>query len=367
MLIENQSEPAILIVDDQEQNVRLLEQLLARSGYQRVFSTRDSREAAALCKQLQPDILLLDLHMPHRDGYAVLEELKSDLPADVFLPVLVLTADSLPAAKQRALSLGATDFLHKPFDAVEVVLRIRNLLRTRFLHADLRNHNRTLGEKVEERTRDLQHVQVEMLERLANASEARDDDTGEHTQRVGALSAALGARCGWPLAQIDEIRRAASLHDIGKIGIPDRILLKPARLDPDEFQTMKSHTTVGAKILAGSRFATLRLAEEIAEFHHERWDGSGYSGLAADEIPLSARIVAIADVFDVLTHSRPYKQAWPAAEALAVIAREKGKHFDPRLADQFAKLIASVDLQALAAAVANPEPETVSSAIADLV
>jgi len=356
VLTESKHEPRILIVDDQAPNVRLLEQVLSRAGYTRFWSTQDSREALPMCRRLHPDIILLDLQMPHMDGYAVLEELKAFLPADVFLPVLVLTADALPGAKQRALSLGATDFVSKPFDAVEVVLRIRNLLRTRFLHLELTEHNRSLSEKVRERTEEVHRAQVEMLEHLAAASETRDDDTGQHTQRVGALAAALGRRAGWPEDRLDEIRRAAALHDIGKIGIPDRILLKPGRLDPDEFETMKTHTAVGARILSGSRFPTLRLAEEIARYHHERWDGRGYYSAVAEQIPLSARIVAIADVFDVLTHSRPYKEAWPVEDALALIRCERGCHFDPTLVDLFMELICTLDLSALATAVSIESP-----------
>src|ERR1041385_3845294 len=194
MLVERGQEPVILIVDNQEANTRLLEQLLQRAGYKRYFSVQDSRNVIRLYKELQPDIILLDLHMPHLDGYEVLGELRACLSPDVFLPILVLTADALPAAKQKALSLGATDFVNKPFDAAEVILRIRNLLRTRFLHVELRGHNRLLGAKVRQRTQELEDAQVEMLERLAAASDSRDDDTGEHTQRVGALSAALGCR-----------------------------------------------------------------------------------------------------------------------------------------------------------------------------
>jgi putative two-component system response regulator len=361
MLVPDKREPRILIVDDQEPNVRLLEQLMKRSGYSQYFSTRDSRETLPMCQAIDPDILLLDLHMPHLDGYAVLAELQSFLGADTFLPVLVLTADGFPAAKQKALSLGATDFVSKPFDTIEVILRIRNLLRMRFLHLELSDHNRSLGEKVRERTKEVHQAQFEMLSRLATASESRDDDTGEHTKRVGMLAAELGRRTGWPEERLEEIRRAASLHDIGKISIPDRILLKPGRLDPEEFETMKTHAAAGARILSGSRFPLLHLAEEIAHYHHERWDGGGYYSIAGDEIPMAARIVAIADVFDVLTHSRPYKKAWALEDAIALIRKESGSHFDPHLASEFLKMVSSSDLNALSFAIAEePAPVTAS-------
>ena len=351
MLIEPGKEPCILIVDDQDANVRLLEQMLGRAGYHNCLSILDSREALRVWEQLQPDIVLLDLHMPHLDGFGVMEQLKARLPEEGYLPILVLTADSLPATKKRALSSGATDFLAKPFDAVEVVLRIRNLLQTRFLHLALQNENQTLGKKVAERTHDLEEAEIEMLERLAVASESRDDNTGEHTQRVGKLAAALGLGAGWPEDKLDQIRRAAALHDIGKIAIPDRILLKPGKLTPEEFKIMKTHCELGAKTLAGSRFPIVQLAEQIAHYHHEKWNGSGYYGLAGAAIPLAARIVALADVFDVLTHERPYKQAWPVEDALARIEQDSGSHFDPQLVPHFLQLASSSDIVALGTAL----------------
>ena len=351
MLIEPRKEPCILIVDDQDANVRLLEQMLNRAGYHNCLSALDSRDVLRMWEQLQPDIILLDLHMPHLDGFGLMEQLKARLPEEAYLPILVVTADSLPATKKKALSSGATDFLAKPFDAVEMVLRIRNLLETRFLHLALQHENQSLGQKVVEKTQDLEEAQIEMLERLAAASESRDDDTGEHTQRVGRLAAALGLRSGWPEDKLDQIRRAAALHDIGKIAIPDRILLKPGKLTPEEFEIMKTHAEIGAKTLADSRFPVVQLAEQIAHYHHEKWDGSGYYGLAGAAIPLAARIVALADVFDVLTHARPYKQAWLAENALARIEQDSGSHFDPQLVPPFIQLASSSDIVALATAL----------------
>lgn len=177
----------------------------------------------------------------------------------------------------------------------------------------------------------LEEAQIEMLERLALASELRDDDTGEHTRRVGELSARIARLAGWPEAELDLVRRAAALHDIGKIGIPDRVLLKPGKLTPEEFELIKTHTALGSRMLAGSRFRVIQLAEQVAQYHHEKWNGTGYLGLSGEAIPLVARIVALADVFDVLTHARPYKAAWPVAEALTFIERESARHFDPSL------------------------------------
>jgi putative two-component system response regulator len=334
----------LLIVDDQEANVLVLERLLRRSGYTAIASTTDPRQACALVAGHQPDLVLLDLHMPYLDGFAVLEQLGGVNPPDAYLPILVLTADITPAAKQRALSLGAKDFLTKPFDATEVLLRIGNLLHTRALHLHLRRENGTLEEQVRARTQELEAAELETLERLARTAEYRDDDTGEHTRRVGDLAGALARAVGLPADEALLIARAAPLHDVGKIGIPDGILLKPGRLTDEERTHMQTHTSIGARLLAGSRFPLLRLAEEIALTHHERWDGSGYPcGLAEAAIPLAGRIVAVVDVFDALTHERPYKRAWGVDEALAELARHAGRQFDPQLVRIFLQMQRSVD------------------------
>ncbi len=341
----------ILIVDDQEANVRLLQRFLGPAGYVNLKSVTDSRTVLDVYLEFQPDLILLDLHMPHLDGLAVMTLLKPLIPADAYLPILVLTADVLAETKQKALSTGAKDFLTKPFDGTEVLLRIHNLLETRFLYIELHHYSETLETKVRERTRQLEEAQGEMLERLALASESRDNDTGKHTQRVGELAAALARAAGVPEERCALIRRAATLHDIGKIGIPDGILLKPGKLTPEEFEHMKIHTKIGAGILGRSHFPMLQMAEEIALYHHERWDGSGYYGIAGEAIPLPARIVTVADVFDVLTHSRPYKEAWTVEEALDEIEKQKGRMFDPRLAELFLRDEWRSDLLSLSEAI----------------
>jgi putative two-component system response regulator len=253
--------------------------------------------------------------------------------------VLVLTADVTQATRQRALTAGARDFLSKPFDPVEVRLRIGNLLETRRLQLDLLSQNRGLEENVRARTADLERARLELLERLALAAEYRDDNTQEHAQRVGRTVALLARVMGLPDADTEVLRRAAPLHDIGKIGIPDAVLLKRASLTDEEFNLMKTHTRIGAEILSGSEFAILNHAETIAGAHHERWDGRGYpSGRAGEEIPLAARLVAVADVFDALAHERPYKEAWAVPLAVEEIARLAGTHFDPDVAQAFARL-----------------------------
>jgi putative two-component system response regulator len=276
--------------------------------------------------------------MPHMDGFAVLDQL-NDLVEASYLPILMLTGDMAPEARREALARGAKDFLNKPFHSDEALLRIRTLLETRFLYLEIQSQNQMLEAKVRERTRELESAQIEIMERLAKAAEYRDDTTGQHTERVGQMAALLAREIELPDPMVSLIRRAAPLHDVGKIGVPDTILLKLGKLTDDEFERVKTHTAIGARILSGSRFSLLRLAEEIAFSHHEHWDGSGYEGLSGDAIPLCGRIVGIADVFDALTQKRPYKAAWPVDDAIAEIQRQRGRHFDPSLVDAFLTVI----------------------------
>jgi putative two-component system response regulator len=328
--------PHILIVDDHMPNIQLLESLLRRSGYPNIWSTTDSRDVECLCQDIQPDLILLDLLMPYLDGFAILKQVRALQAAESYIPILVLTADATLAAKQTALELGATDFLTKPFEVGEVRLRTRNLLETRRLYLLQQDQNHLLERRVRERTRDLEDAQIEIVERLARAAEQRDDITGSHIQRVAKLAGSLARALGLPEAEAELIQRAAPLHDIGKIGIPDHILLKPGKLTPHEFTEMQKHTTIGAGILSGSRHPLLQYAEVIALTHHERWNGSGYpQGLQGETIPLAGRIVAIVDTFDAMITERPYKTAWPVKRALAEIAQLSGQHFDPEVVAAF--------------------------------
>jgi putative two-component system response regulator len=336
--VKLQQHAKILIIDDEPANVRLLERLLQQEGFASLETATDPRQALPLYTEFKPDLILLDLHMPHLDGFAVMNQLRPRIPEGEFLPILVLTADVATEAKLQALSMGAVDFLTKPLDHAEVRLRIRNLLQTRFLYKEVQHQKSILEDKVRERTADLERAQLEALERLALAAEFRDDETGQHTQRVGVRSAMLAKAMGLSPDLVEQIRRAAPLHDVGKIGIPDAILRKPGKLTPEEFELMKTHTTIGAKILSGSGSPLLQMAEEIALTHHERWDGTGYSGLSGETIPLTGRIVALADVFDALTNDRIYRQAVPLEEALAEIERQRGGHFDPRMVDAFLRI-----------------------------
>jgi putative two-component system response regulator len=329
----------LLIVDDEPANTTLLSAFLARWGYCDVTATTNSADALDLCEQLDPDLLFLDLHMPAPSGFDVLRALEERLHAPVPLPVIVLTADVTSVSKREVLALGARDFLTKPFDPEEVRLRSRNLLEMRLLQRDQSRYAAELEEGVRERTRHLEQARLEVLQRLALAAEYRDDDTGEHTVRVAHTSARLAEALGLSSVEVGEIALAAPLHDIGKIALPDSILLKPGSLTHEEYELMKRHVQVGADILAGSSSALLHAAEQIASSHHERWDGTGYlRGLRGDAIPLVGRIVAVADVFDALTHRRPYKEPWPLERAVAEVLASAGTHFDPDVVNAFASL-----------------------------
>ncbi|MDX1566333.1 MAG: response regulator [Longimicrobiales bacterium] len=337
-------EARILIVDDEPGNLRVLERLLNRVGYERIRTTDDSRQVESLFEEFRPDLVLLDLHMPHLDGFEIMEMLEERIPSDVFLPILVLTGDTDPDTKRRALSVGAKDFVGKPFESTEALLRIKNLLETRALHEELRAYSETLEQKVRHRTRELAEAQTEILHRLALAAEYRDDVTGRHAERVGAMSALVAQVLGLSDQEVKVIRRAAPLHDVGKIGIPDAILMKPGALTPQEFEVMKSHTTIGERILSGTDYPLLETARVIALYHHEKWDGSGYQpGMTGEDIPLVGRIVAAADAFDCLTHERPYKDPESTEEATEEIRQTSGSHFDPRVADALLQVVESMD------------------------
>jgi putative two-component system response regulator len=344
----------VLIVDDQPENVLLLERTLRGAGYIYLASITDSREMLSTFTDFQPDLVAMDLRMPHVDGFALLKQLRSRVPAKTFVPVLVLTADNSRKARQEALSLGAKDFLAKPIDVAEALLRIYNLLETRWLHVELQRHSETLEQKVRLRTEELEQAQLEILRRLALAAEYRDDCTGQHTERVGELAASLAVAIGLRPEHVELIRLAAPLHDIGKIGIPDGILLKPSKLTDDEYVQIKRHAEIGRAILSGSKFPILQMAERIALYHHERWDGSGYHALQGDAIPVEARIVSLVDTFDVITNARPYKQAFSAEVALDAIRQGKGSQFDPNLVEAFLLLQSPPGLAELRNALQEP-------------
>ena len=323
----------ILVIDDEEANLRLIRGMLAHAGYRNVTALKDARDFEAHIAHSEPDLVIVDLHMPHRDGFSVIAALQPRIAND-HLPVLVITGDISSEARHRALALGARDFLTKPFDLTEMTLRVRNQLETRLLYQDLRKQNRALLEAIHGRTQELEHTRIEMIERLAIAAEYRDDDTSRHTARVGSMSARLATILGMTESEVRLMQRSAPLHDVGKIGIPDALLRKRSSLSGDEMALMQTHTTIGANILHGSEAPLLQLAEVIALSHHERWDGCGYPHrLGKEDIPIAGRIVAVADAFDALTNDRPYRRAQTREDALREIVRNRGTQFDPLVVD----------------------------------
>ncbi|MBA3351357.1 MAG: response regulator [Blastocatellia bacterium] len=334
----------ILIVDDEPANVRLLEKLLHHERYEQVRSLTDSRSIIEVCHEYKPDLLLLDYHMPHNSGLEVLAQLHAGDGRGYGVPVIVLTADMSEGTRRASLEAGARDFVVKPIDPIETLLRVENLLETKFLHDSLARERDQLEQKVLERTHELEAAQLEIVDRLAGAAEFRDDDTRLHTQRVGVLAARVAERLGIAAAEVAILRRAAPLHDVGKIAIPDEILLKPGRLTDNEMQIMRTHVTIGAQILSNSHFAILQRAEVIARTHHERWDGKGYlQGLKGEEIPFCGRLTAVIDVFDALTGVRPYKAAWPVQKAIDEIKANAGTQFDPAIVDALLQVISPLN------------------------
>jgi len=332
----------ILIVDDQDANVLLLEKILQGAGHPNVLSTTDPRQVIDLYRAFRPDILLLDLHMPHLDGFEVMALLRAALAED-YLPILVLTADITQPTRLKALQSGAKDFLTKPFDQVEVINRIRNILEVRLLYNDLKDQNQILDQKVKERTKELMETRLEIIHRLGRAAEFRDKGTGLHILRISHFSACLARAAGLPAHRQEVILSSSPMHDIGKIGIPDSILLKPGKLDPEEWEIMKTHTTLGAELLAGHDSVLMKAAAGIALTHHERWDGEGYpQKMRGEDIPQEGRIVALCDVFDALISERPYKKSWPLPDAIREIDSLAGKAFDPEMVDALHEALPSM-------------------------
>ncbi|MGN7611371.1 HD domain-containing phosphohydrolase [Magnetococcales bacterium HHB-1] len=343
MSLENDVKDAqILIIDDQPANVKLLEKLLLNAGFTQVDVAIDPREGLKCYTKKHHDLVLLDIRMPHLNGFQVMEKMR-DLERDSYIPVLVLTAQTDRETRERALEGGAKDFLTKPFDRVEVLSRIQNMLKVRLLHKQVRQQNQTLEARVRERTQELEDTRLDIVRRLGRAAEYRDNETGYHIVRMSRYAELLATRVGCDTDFCHLILHASPMHDVGKIGIPDHILKKPGALTPEEWTIMKTHTTIGGDLLADSDYPLLMMAREIALTHHEQWSGGGYpNGLSGEEIPLAGRITAISDVFDALTSKRPYKEAWPEEKAIALIKEQAGRQFDPTLVDLFLSIIPEV-------------------------
>ena len=325
----------IMIIDDEEVNVLVVKKHLKAAGYHDFVVTTDSTAAFQLIRSSQPDVVLLDIRMPHIDGLEILRQIRSDLAMKA-IPVLILTSSTDHNTKLSALNGGANDFLTKPLDVNELVVRVQNSLTMKSQHDQLALYSKHLEREVQAQTSEIAASRMEAIHCLARAAECRDDNTGAHIMRVGKYAAIVADELGMDAEFVKLIECAAQLHDVGKIGIPDSILRKPGPLTDTEFDVMRGHASLGLQILAECRSPVMRLAASVAHAHHEKWDGSGYPrGLANKEIPMEARITALADVFDALSTARPYKDAIQLEDCISIIQQGRGNHFDPAVVDAF--------------------------------
>lgn len=330
----NTAPPLILIVDDNQQNLQVLGTLLMEENYE-VSIAENGKEAIFEVKSNRPDLILMDVMMPVMDGFEAVEKLKENEDTKN-IPIIFVTAMNEDADEEKGFKLGAADYITKPIRGPIVKARVK-------LHLALNNQKRLLEQQVTERTKELKEANIdleetrhEIIRRLGMAAEFKDNETGYHIIRMSKVSRIIAEGLGLTGTECELILNASPMHDIGKIGIPDRVLLKPGKLDAEEWEIMKSHVTLGVKILEGHDSSLLKTSVEIALTHHEKWDGSGYpNGLKGKNIPIGGRICAVADVFDALTSVRPYKKAWPVEKSVDLLKSEKGKHFQPELVDIF--------------------------------
>jgi len=327
----------ILVVDDEQVNLELISAVFSDNPNILVFTATDGSEALEFLKERIPDVIVLDIRMPKVTGLEVLNYLKSN-PATSSIPVIILSGDE--QEKKKALNQGASDFVSKPFDAEELKLRIINNLKAKKYGDLIRDINEALQKEVMKKTKDIRNAlqlakeaEYEMVVKLGMISEFRDSETGQHIRRISYYAKLLAQLYGLSEEEQNLIFYAAPLHDVGKIGIPDNILKKPGPLTPEEFEIIKLHTTIGAKILESDpRFVTLKAGKIIAEQHHEKWNGTGYPyGLKGEDIHIYARIVAICDVFDAMTSDRVYRPAFSIEQSLDIMKKGESSHFDPVL------------------------------------
>ncbi len=338
----------ILIVDDITTNIDILINGLENESYDIAVAV-DGPSALEIIPNIKPDLIMLDIMMPGMSGYEVCKILK-DNPETSKIPVIFLTALDQIKNKTEGFEIGAVDYVTKPFDIMEVRSRINTHLELSLSQKLLKKQNEILDQRVKERTlalaranSKLEDLQVEIIMRLGLATEMRDDDTGAHVRKICNIVEFLAGKCGLEEEVCKVWGLASTMHDVGKVGIPDNILLKPGRLTAEEFDVIKTHTIIGAKILEGSESELIQVARIIALNHHEKWDGSGYpAGLVREDIPLAARITAIADVFDALISARPYKDPWPREKIIELFNNESGKHFDPELTAMFMEAVPEI-------------------------
>lgn len=324
---------SVLIVDDTPQNISLLNAALM--DYYIIKIATSGQQAINICLSMPIDIILLDVMMPEMDGFETCQRLKEN-PLTSSIPVIFVTARGEMKDESMGFACGGVDYITKPIQAAIVRARVRT-------HLALYNQNRALELLVRERTAELNETRLEVLHRLGSAGEYRDNETGQHVVRVSSYSRILALALGLPESEAELIYNAAPLHDTGKIAIPDSILFKPGKLDNEEWVIMRTHSEIGYKIIGNHRSPLLKAAATVALSHHERWDGHGYpQRLKENEIPIFGRIVGLADVFDALTSVRPYKRAWPVAEAVEEIVRCREKHFDPKIVDAFLSKLAEL-------------------------
>ena len=325
----------IVIIDDNQTNVLLLQHLVARLDGCEPIPFTDPVEAFQWCGDNDPDMIIIDYMMPEMDGLDFIGKYRGG-GANSDIPIVMVTTADLKEVRYEALKRGATDFLTKPVDTTEFTARVTNLLSLRRSKKMVEDRAALLAGEVKKATSEIIERENEVIMRLSKAAEFRDPETGEHIIRMANYSRLIAEALGLPEEECDVIYRASPMHDVGKVGIGDQILLKPGRLTAEEFDSMKAHTSIGYAILQDSPSKLMQIAAEIAHSHHERWDGQGYpKGLAGEEISLIGRIVAVADVFDALCSARPYKEPWPIEKAKAYIVENSGTHFDPKCVDAF--------------------------------